>query len=317
AMLMLNPGYLSGTRPADAGILASVPGAAVFMLGAILGSITLEAAKPASRLRPIRAGYRRSPFGHLINFIAGNPVMPLVTIAGVVFVVISVFGYYGQHSKGVEFFVESETEQAIIYLRARGNLSLEEKDAILREAESIVLDTPGIHSVFAFAGQGGIDQNNGGAQAPLDTVAQVQVEMQRWETRKDNPELDGDLVLDRLVARLEQIPGIRVESLSQSRGPASGKPLHLRLTGDDFAALDAAVRTVETKFAALEGVKAIEDTRPLPGIDWQIDVDVEKAGRYGADVATVGGMVQLVTRGILLDTMRVDSSDEEIEIRVR
>jgi multidrug efflux pump len=28
-------------------------------------------------------------------------------------------------------------------------------------------------------------------------------------------------------------------------------------------------------------------------------------------------MVQLVTRGVLLDTMRVDSSDEEIEIRVR
>ena len=44
---------------------------------------------------------------------------------------------------------------------------------------------------------------------------------------------------------------------------------------------------------------------------------MQKAGRYGADVATVGGMVQLVTRGILLDTMRVDSSDEEIEIRVR
>ena len=30
-----------------------------------------------------------------------------------------------------------------------------------------------------------------------------------------------------------------------------------------------------------------------------------------------GAMVQLVTRGILLDTMRVDSSDEEVEIRVR
>jgi multidrug efflux pump len=61
----------------------------------------------------------------------------------------------------------------------------------------------------------------------------------------------------------------------------------------------------------------IEDTRPLPGIDWRINVDVETAGRYGADVATVGAMVQLVTRGILLDTMRVDTSDEEIEIRVR
>ena len=70
-------------------------------------------------------------------------------------------------------------------------------------------------------------------------------------------------------------------------------------------------------FDQTEGLIQVEDTRPLPGIDWQIDVDVEKAGRYGADVATVGAMIQLVTRGILLDTMRVDSSDEEIEIRVR
>jgi multidrug efflux pump len=74
---------------------------------------------------------------------------------------------------------------------------------------------------------------------------------------------------------------------------------------------------VREKYDSLPGLRLIEDTRPLPGIDWQIDVDVEKAGRFGADVATVGAMVQLVTRGILLDTMRVPSSDEEIEIRVR
>ncbi len=56
---------------------------------------------------------------------------------------------------------------------------------------------------------------------------------------------------------------------------------------------------------------------PCPASTGRLIVDVGKAGRFGADVATVGGMVQLVTRGILLDTMRVDSSDEEIEIRVR
>ncbi len=61
----------------------------------------------------------------------------------------------------------------------------------------------------------------------------------------------------------------------------------------------------------------MEITLPLPGIDWQIDVDVKAASRFRADVATVGAMVQLVTRGILLDTMRVPTSDEEIEIRVR
>ena len=30
-------------------------------------------------------------------------------------------------------------------------------------------------------------------------------------------------------------------------------------------------------FDQTEGLIQVEDTRPLPGIDWQIDVDVEKA----------------------------------------
>ena len=78
-----------------------------------------------------------------------------------------------------------------------------------------------------------------------------------------------------------------------------------------------ATQNMREIFEQTEGLTLIEDTRPLPGIDWQINVDVEKAGRFGADVTTVGAMVQLVTRGVLLDTMRVDSSDEEVEIRVR
>ncbi|HEX9857022.1 MAG TPA: efflux RND transporter permease subunit [Paracoccaceae bacterium] len=316
AMQSLNPAYLLGAS-APTGALAIVPGVVLFLASAIASSITLNAAHIARKPRPIRAGYRRTPFGWVIKAIAGNPIMPLVTVGVVLFLVVSTFSYYGKHGKGVEFFVESETEQAIVYIRARGNLSLSEKDALLRQAEDIALETEGIASSFAFAGAGGLNSNNGGASAPLDTVGQIQIEMVRWEDRKDRPDLDGDLVVDRMMERLRAIPGIEVEVLSQSRGPASGKPLHLRLKGDDFAVLDQAVETVRARLAATTGVIGIEDSRPLPGIDWEIHVDVAKAGRFGADVATVGGMVQLVTRGILLDTMRVDSSDEEIEIRVR
>lgn len=316
AMQALNPGYLLGDA-APEGVMAIVPGALLFILGGICASITLEAAKIARKPRPIKAGYRRTAFGWLIKGIAGNPVMPLVTIGGVMAFVVMTFGYYATHSKGVEFFVESETEQAIIYVRARGNLSLAEKDILLRQAEDIVLSTEGVDTVFAFAGQGGLNSNTGGASAPLDTVGQIQVEMVPWDDRKDRPDLDGDVVLDRIMARLATLPGVETEAISQSRGPASGKPLHLRLKGDDFASLHQAVRTVRDRFEQTEGLIAIEDSLPLPGIDWEISVDVAQAGRFGADVATVGGMVQLVTRGILLDTMRVDSSDEEIEIRVR
>ncbi len=317
AMQTLNPGYLFAGKPPLSGWMAPLPGIALFLVAAMLASIALGAAKIRRRPRRIRAGYRRSLFGWFTQAIAGNPVMPLVTIALVGAFVVTVFGYYARHNLGVEFFVESEPEQAIIYVRARGNLSLAEKDALVRQAERVVLDTPGIESVFTFAGAGGLNQNTAGASSPRDTIGQIQIEMIPWEQRKDDPELNGNRVLARLDERLAQIPGIYTESLGLTRSPASGKPVALRLKGKDWKALESAVSIVRARFENMRGLKDIEDTLPLPGIDWEVKVDVEKAGRFGADVATVGGMVQLVTRGLLLDTMRVDSSDEEIDIRVR
>ena len=182
--------------------------------------------------------------------LTGNPVMPLVTIAAVVIFVSSVFTYFGENSRGVEFFVESETEQAIIYVRARGNLSVDEKNLLVQQAENVVLGTEGVESVFAFAGAGGLNQNTGGASGPRDAIGQLQIEMTPWENRKNRPDLDGDVIMDDIRARLAQIPGIKTETLSLSRGPASGKPVHLRLKGDNWENLSPERRQLG-KFAGL------------------------------------------------------------------
>ena len=292
---------------------------AIFAVLTRLGRIGRWLASKLFRRAPdrIHAGYKRSPFGRFIEFIAGNPVMPLVT-CGLVFVFVgTTLIFFSNNSKGVEFFVESEPEQAIVYVLARGNLSLEEKDDLLRQAEAVVLKHPGIDTAFAFAGEGGLDSNTGGSQAPKDLVGQIQIETIPWADRALRPDLDGDIVIAELTEELSNIPGIQIEVLSLDRGPASGKPVHLRFKGDNFEDLVTATAMARDHFNSVPGLTLIEDTRPLPGIDWQIDVDVEKAGQYGADVLSVGAMVQLVTRGLLLDTMRVPSSDEEIEIRVR
>ncbi|MEL7345476.1 MAG: efflux RND transporter permease subunit, partial [Pseudomonadota bacterium] len=332
AMQSLNSGYLldvgAFSVPPSIGqtLLGFGLGPILFVLGAFAVSISFTAATFERTARRVDAGYRRTIFGRLIAGIAGNPVMPVVSIVAIGFFVVSVFGYFGANNNGVEFFVESEPEQAIVYVRARGNLSIGEKDALVRQVEDVILQTEGIDSAFAFAGAGGLNANTGGASGPIDTIGQVQIELIPWEDRaayaasRDDltlEDLDGDIVVAGLQARLDQIPGIRTEVLNLAQGPASAKPVHLRLSGDNWDQLQAAVALARGEFETTPGLIDIEDTLPLPGIDWQIDVDVEKAGRYGASVATVGGMVQLVTRGILLDTMRVDSSDDEIEIRVR
>jgi multidrug efflux pump len=138
-----------------------------------------------------------------------------------------------------------------------------------------------------------------------------------FDNTYQDPRFDGDAVIEDLAAELAKLPGIKTEVLNLSRGPASGKPVHLRIKGDNWNDLMASTAAARAAFEATPGLTLVEDTRPLPGIDWQIDVDVEKAGRYGANVAAVGAMVQLVTRGILLDTYTPLGGDEEIEIRVR
>ena len=289
------------------------------------------------RAPKVRAGYRRSAFGWFIHLIAANPIAPLLAFCTIFVFVGSVLLYYINNNNGTEFFVESEPENALVYVQARGNLSIEQKDDLVRQAEEVVLAHPNVLSAFAFAGESGLNNNTGGAMPPLDTVGQVQLEIIKWEDRPTTQETwftipfidypvqrtvvadraDGDRTIAELTAELNKIPGVRFEILALEQGPASAKPVHLRLKSDDWDLLQDFTEEARAKFEDTDGLELVEDSLPLPGIDWQIDVDVEKAGRYGADVATVGAMVQLVTRGILLDTMRVPSSDEEIEIRVR
>lgn len=327
---LMNPGYLFGGVAPD-GMTGALVGGLIFLVASALTGITLSSVAFEKQEKKINSGYKRSGFGWFTYAIAGNPVMPVVTVAAVVLSVAGIFAYYGANNKGVEFFAASEPEQAIVYVRARGNLSLQEKDNLVRQVETVVLDQVGVDNAFAFAGVGGLNANTGGGEGPRDTIGQIQVELIPWEERPTETEdgflffenthvaaeYNGNFVLDQLQEKLDKLPGLYVEITGLSSGPASAKPVHLRLVGDDFDALNTAVQTVREKFEGTQALTEIEDTRPLPGIDWKINVDVAKAGRYGADVATVGGMVQLVTRGITLDTMRVPSSDEEIDIRVR
>ena len=332
----LNPAYLLPVPASEVAWYHAVPGALGFVLSAFALSTTMGSVTRTRAPQRVKSGYRRSPFGHVVDLIVGNPVGPIVAVAIVGLCVWATFSTFARHNNGVEFFVESELEQGIAYVRARGNLSLEEKDALLRQAEAIVLATPGIESAFAFAGDGGLNTAGPGASGPGDAIGQVQIEMIPWEDRPTvsepwftlpligtvsrtvvDPAYDGDTIAAGILDRLRALPGVKVDLSGQDRGPAQGKPVHLRLRGDDWADLRAATVELSRLFEATPGLVEVEDTLPLPGIDWEIDVDVEKAGRFGADVAIVGAMVQLVTRGILLDTMRVDSSDEEIEIRVR
>ena len=213
-MQLLNSDYIfisTGIPPFVKSLLAVL----FFVTMATMVSIAMGAISIRNPQKGISGGYKRTLFGHFTKFIVGNPIMPLVAIGLVSFFIISTFSVFKANNNGVEFFVESETEQAIVYVRARGNLSLQEKDALTRQVEDQLLSIKGITAVFAFAAEGGLRANDGGISTPLDTIGKIQIELAPWGSRRDDLE-----ILQEARVKMSGIPGIKTEIQSQDRGPA-------------------------------------------------------------------------------------------------
>ncbi len=215
---------------------------------------------------------------------------------------------YSNYGAGVEFFPSVEPDYGLLYVHARGNLSLAEMDAATRQAEEKLLGWPGVKSVYTRVGK----SQGGGADIPEDVVGVIQYEFIDWRERK--PAND---ILDDLRGVMAGIPGVDVEVRVPEAGPPTGKPIQIRLSATDPAGLDEVARKVAASIDGIDGVIDISDGLPPPGVDWALEVNRTKAAQYGISPASVGTVVQLVTTGLKLTDYRPAGADDAVDIRLR
>lgn len=219
-------------------------------------------------------------YARFLNIFAGNIFGNVVVIAAVIGMTMFSFSYFGANNQGVEFFVDEEPDVAIVLVSARGNLSATEIRDITAEIDNRILAIPGIDNsvMSAYAGAGGASDPIGGVQdKPADTIGEITIELADFCCRRKAVDIFEDI-----RTQTADIAGIRVEVKKIEGGPPTGK-----------------------------------DGRPLPGIEWRLDVDRVQAGRYQTSISEVGAMVQLVTNGVMIGKYRPDDSEDEVEIRVR
>lgn len=215
---------------------------------------------------------------------------------------------YVKFGNGVEFFPTVEPDYGLLYVHARGNLSLAEMDAATREAENRLLGWPGVKSVYTRAGK----SRGGGQDIPEDVVGVIQYEFVDWRERKSAHE-----ILDELRVKMAGIPGVDVEVRVPDAGPPTGKPIQVRLSAVNPEGLNEHAAKVAAEVAKVPGVIDISDGLPPPGIDWALEVDRSKAAQYGISPIAVGTVVQLVTTGLKLTDYRPAGADDAVDIRLR
>ncbi len=253
-----------------------------------------------------------------INKLIRFPALVILATLLSAFFIVKSFGaaMSGSPPKPVEFFTQQVGDQIYILARSRGNTTAASDLDIALEIERRIADIDGIESVYsvtgsAAGGSGGVVMD-GIQSVPADTVAKIYTELKPFGSRPE-----ASVIMDDIRASVANMPGIMTEVISVAMGPPIGKDVSIQITSDDLNSVTRTTKLVRQKFETVDGLIEIEDTLPVPGIEWEVNVDQEEAGRLGLNVSQIGAAVQFVTEGALVGQYRPLDADEEVDIRVR
>ena len=240
---------------------------------------------------------------------------PILVIFIGIFILVGTFMAFAKWNAGVEFFPDVESEVAQVEIHARGNMSVVERDALVKRVEAEVLAVNAEHgeirSVYSVT-KADVGGRSGGQELAEDVIGTITLEFGDWDKRRK-----VDVILNEIRDRVAPIPGIQIQIAEEDGGPGEGKPVHLQLTSLDFVALEQAAAIVRAKLDTMPNLVDVQDSRPVPGIEWEVAVDRTEAAKYGLDVTAVGNVIQLVTRGLKFGDYRPDDADDEIDIVAR
>jgi len=245
----------------------------------------------------------------ILDKLIKRPIITLLLIFTIVFIIISSFFNFG---KGMIFFNTSDPYFGEVKIHARGNLSIEEINKLTSDVEDIVSNHPGVMNYFLQTGQFS-SLGRGGGGSSEDLIASAFFEFKDRSKREN-----GHKVIAQIREKFSDIKGIKIEISEMSGGPPIGKDIQIRITGPSSKSLVPITKEIRNYIDEnVQGLIGIEDTLPVPLVNWELIIDKPKASQFGADVFTIGKAVSLVTNGIMIGKYRPDDVDDEVEIYVR
>ncbi|MCC5795190.1 MAG: efflux RND transporter permease subunit [Chromatiales bacterium] len=277
-------------------------------LGSMIGSAAHHNEKAMRTLAVCENGDLNEATGltgayvRIMGWCVDNPVK---VVAAFFTVLVGIYALYGQLHRGIGLFPEIDPVQGSVDIRAMGDLSAVERDRLVRQVEDRIFEIPGIRDMYVRSGavQAG---------APPDQIGSVRLNFADWRVRPTANE-----IMREVRRATADIAGLQIEARLPEEGPVQGKPIIIEVSGISLDAIQEGVEVVRAELERVPGALNVEDTRPLPGIEWLLRVDRAEAAKFGADIALVGNIVQLVTNGIKLGEFRPDDADDELDIRVR
>ncbi|WP_440878200.1 efflux RND transporter permease subunit [Vibrio natriegens] len=224
---------------------------------------------------------------------------PLKILLSAILLSVGVGFTYVKAGLGAEFFPEVDPPFFTVKVRSYGDLSIDEKDQIMRDVESVMLGHDEFESVYTKTGGD-------------DEIGLIQITPVDWQYRRK-----VKAIIDELKQTTDQYAGVEIEYKFPEAGPPTEHDLVIEMSGSTLSGLDEGAKIVRHWADAYPAFTNISDNSSKDGIDWQIDIRRDDAARFLADATLVGNTVQFVTNGLKLGDYLPDDSSEEVDILVR
>ncbi|MCX2757038.1 efflux RND transporter permease subunit [Vibrio sp. Sgm 22] len=224
---------------------------------------------------------------------------PFKILFSAILLAVAVAFTYSKAGLGAEFFPEVDPPFFNVKVRSHGDLSIQEKDLIMRDIERKMLNHDEFDTVYTRTG--GDDQIGLISITPVD-----------WQYRRS-----VKAIIEELKVQTDQYAGVEIEYKFPDAGPPVENDLVIELSAKTPEQLDQAAKIVRNWADGNQALTNISDTASKDGIDWKVDIRRDDAARFAADATLVGNTVQFVTNGLKIGDYLPDDSSEEVDILVR
>ncbi|USD64789.1 efflux RND transporter permease subunit [Vibrio sp. SCSIO 43136] len=224
---------------------------------------------------------------------------PLKILFSAILLAVAVGFSYGKAGLGAEFFPDVDPPRFNVKVRSYGDLSIQEKDKLMREIEEVMLGHDEFESVYTKTG--------GDDEIGVITITPVD-----WQYRRK-----VKTIIEELREVTDTFAGVEIEYKFPAAGPPVENDLVIELSARIPTHLDDAAKIVRHWADNNPAFTNISDDSSKAGIDWQIDIRRDDASRFAADATLVGNTVQFVTNGLKIGDYLPDDSNEEVDILVR
>lgn len=211
----------------------------------------------------------------------------------------------------VELFPQEDIGFIVVSIEELEGTALTKTDLVTRQVEEILYANKDVKSFVTTVGASSalIDDTGGGENSKYANITIILSD-------KDERDLTSTDILENLRKELSVIQGTQIKIAQPSSGPPSGKPIAIKLKGDDLDELSIYANEVENLLKNIEGTLDVETSLRGDGSQFTIEIDKNKAALYGVTPLEVASLLRTALSGSEATEINTNNNDIKVLVRV-